>query len=388
MTPAAMLPPEMRLLLTVARRDADGDEVLEAARGVRSWPLLLMLAERERAVGTLWRRLAPHAVALDGDGLAAMRRVALVEGFRGQRQRARLVAAVRALQGAGIPVMLLKGAALATTVYGSFEERAMADLDVLIRPSDGARALGALTDAGWRLDRERFPIDVYAGHHHLPPLEDSRHGSVVLEPHVSLFSEGSPFTLGIDELWRDAQGVRLDGVEALAPSPVHLAVHACVHLTWSHALADGGWRTLRDLRAILDVGGLSWDALVDGARRAGAETCCYWALALARATSVVDVPEEVLRALRPSLPAGLRAILARHFLLQLFSPDLRCPSTRLRRALWVLAVQPAGQGRPWSRNERFARSRSDTPARSAAQRASAWGSYLRVAVSGRAPARG
>lgn len=378
----------MRLLLTVARPNADAHEVVEAARAVRSWPLLLMLAERERALGTLWRRLAPHVSGLDPEGMATLRRVALVEGFRGQRQRARLAAALRTLQSVGVPVILLKGAALATTVYASFDHRAMSDLDVLLRPNDASRALQVLVDAGWRHDRDLFPAEMFADHHHLPPLEDVHHGSVLLEPHVSLFAPGSPFRLTADELWRDARRIQLDGVRTLVPSVAHLALHACVHLTWSHALAGAGWRTLRDLRTLVEVGELDWSSLIQVAQSAKAEACCYWPLVLARVTSVLDVPDDVLRALQPGLPAPIRTMLTRHFALQLFSPDVHCPSTRLRRALWMLAVQPTGPVRPWSREERFARFATAGPAQTRAQRASAWGSYLRVAVSGRAPVRG
>src|SRR5690349_3428500 len=85
MVSLAMLSPEMRLLMLVAQRDVDAERVVDAARAVRSWPSLVMLAERERACGATWRRLAPHAASLDADGTATLRRVALVEGFRGQR---------------------------------------------------------------------------------------------------------------------------------------------------------------------------------------------------------------------------------------------------------------------------------------------------------------
>ena len=383
----ALLTPEMRLLLVAARPRA-GDDLVAAARAVRSWPMLVMLAERERACGTLWRLLSPHGAALDADGMAALRRVALVEGFRGQRQRVRLAGALRTLADGGLPVMLLKGAALAATVYGSFDERAMSDLDVLVKQADGGRALALLVASGWRHDAEQFPMDMYDGHQHLPPLTDGQHGSVMLEPHTALFPAGSPFTLEAAELWRDARIVALDGVDALVPSEVHLALHACIHLTWSHFLASGGWRTLRDLHTLSVRGGLSWDELVRTAKASGAATCCYWPLALGRETGVLDVPDAILRALQPSLPAPVLALLRRHFLLQLFSPSVNCPSARLRRTLWTLAVQPPTRGegatRPWSGNERFARFGWAGPVQTRSQRVAAWSSYLRAAVAGRA----
>ena len=46
-------------------------------------------------------------------------------------------------------VVLLKGAALALTVYGSFVERPMSDVDLLVARGDAPRARDALLAAGW-----------------------------------------------------------------------------------------------------------------------------------------------------------------------------------------------------------------------------------------------
>src|SRR5215203_7254514 len=56
--------------------------------------------------------------------------------------RARVLAAVaRAMAQAGVPFLVLKGAALAHLVYGDPRLRPMRDVDLLVRPADGGRAL-------------------------------------------------------------------------------------------------------------------------------------------------------------------------------------------------------------------------------------------------------
>jgi Uncharacterised nucleotidyltransferase len=63
--------------------------------------------------------------------------------------RAHVLAQVAsALRGASLPALLVKGAALALTVYPSPASRPMADIDLLVHRADRARVLAALTAAG------------------------------------------------------------------------------------------------------------------------------------------------------------------------------------------------------------------------------------------------
>jgi len=54
-----------------------------------------------------------------------------------------------ALRGANIPALLVKGAALALTVYPDAAARRMSDIDVLVKEADHVRAVGALEKLGW-----------------------------------------------------------------------------------------------------------------------------------------------------------------------------------------------------------------------------------------------
>jgi len=69
---------------------------------------------------------------------------------RNIRLYADLARALRALNQADVPVMVLKGAALAQTVYPRLSQRPMGDADLLVRPEDRDRARGALEAAGYR----------------------------------------------------------------------------------------------------------------------------------------------------------------------------------------------------------------------------------------------
>src|SRR4051794_19301697 len=83
--------------------------------------------------------------------------------------------AIGGLQESGIEVMLLKGAALATLYYGSEAERPMADVDILVRPADAARAFDQLGQAGWRC---RFSRDHALTRAHSADLADQGHAQL------------------------------------------------------------------------------------------------------------------------------------------------------------------------------------------------------------------
>ena len=70
-----------------------------------------------------------------------------------------LVHALRALSNAGVPVIVLKGAALAATIYPSLAHRPMGDADLLVRPGDRDWARAVLEAIGYRFlpePRQRF----------------------------------------------------------------------------------------------------------------------------------------------------------------------------------------------------------------------------------------
>lgn len=395
--PRAAVSPEAALLLTLARPDAERSAVREALGRVEDWPGCTMLAERERALGILAR-----AVAVAGGGVVdepvgvMLRRLAMVEAFRMEGLRRRLAQSLEALAGAGVPVVLLKGAALAATVYDGFPDRPMSDIDLLVRPEHAEPALAALAAAGWSFDAVPAVHAFYEEHHHLPPARDERDRTLRLEVHTELCSPGHPFAFGAGDAWRGAREIRVDGAAALVPDDATQALHLCIHLAWSHGLSSGAWRTLRDLARLVARGRLDWDALVARARAARAARCCYWVLRLGASLGVLDVPAAVLRALRPRLPEPLLRLLTRHFALVLFSTGPGCPSVALRRTCWRIALAPrgpAGRAVPWGRGDDFIRlvGAAAGAGSDGGSRGAAWRAYLGrlcgVAPAGRAARR-
>src|SRR5579862_5174868 len=96
---------------------------------------------------------------------------------------------VGALTKANIPLLVLKGAALAQLVYDDAAWRPMRDVDLLVRRADAGRAYETLRHLGFtRSERPTAP-----GHHHLLAMLKTEEGTaIVIELHHELLPR-TPF---------------------------------------------------------------------------------------------------------------------------------------------------------------------------------------------------
>jgi hypothetical protein len=119
----------------------------------------------------------------------------------------------------------------------------------------------------------------------------------------------------------------------------------------------GPWRTFRDVRTLAASGSVDWEAFTRLATASGGAPAAYWTLRLARAFGVTEVPADVEAVLRPGLAEPLCAMLERHFAGQWYLLEAPCPSARLERSLWQLAMGRLGRVRgrtmPWARGPVF-----------------------------------
>lgn len=342
------LSPECRLVFLSANKNAPAnDEAIAAlARGPINWVRVLAIAERENAVAALWRILAPTsrstmpAVAADH-----FRRSAMVSDFRMLYLDQRVQETLRVLREHGVQVMLLKGAALAASVYSSFAERPMSDVDLLIRPADVERTRRALSASGWRENTDPAFAGLFAQHHHLAPFYDDSATRLRAEAHTALLPTDQPFAISSDAFWAAATPSSEAYSAALIPSTTHLLWHASVHFAWSHVMQFGAWRTFRDVNELIRSASVDWDEFVGMARRTRAASSCYWMLRLAARLSGAPIPADVLARLRVPTPESIRGALERHFIANIaVGEGAPCPSVRLTRQMWRLAIRPGWSG--------------------------------------------
>jgi hypothetical protein len=346
---------EARWLMEVG---APGADLPRLGRELGSLDLgaLVGIAAHERALPALSARLRDAGVALPAGAGHLLRSRSMVAEFTLARLHSLLDEVVARLAAEGIDVLLLKGAALARTRYPDRLMRPMGDLDLLVRGERLARARDLLVAEGWRTPRTRAIDDVYRDHHHLPPLHDPRGAGGKLELHGDLFPKGHPFGFNAVAMWRDARRIEVGGGFAWVPTANHLLLHACVHFAWGHMLKEGAWNTFRDVCVLSAAGDLDWDAFTEEAVASKAATSCYWALFLAQHFMGAQIPKGLLVRLAPRRSAFARRRLAGHFVHQALGAAR--PYVTLDRAIWTLAIDPAGSAhgsaRPWDHNEHFA----------------------------------
>jgi hypothetical protein len=248
--------------------------------------------------------------------------------------------------------VLLKGAALALTVYGSFVARPMSDVDLLVPRDEVMRAHEALIAFGWAEGEDNTP-EFYEGHHHLQPLVDAQGTGTSLELHTSLFFEGHPFAFTSDDIRRRAARVVVRGRTVLVPSVHDQLLHLCLHFAWSHMMATGAWRTFRDLDALLHTNRVNWAEFTRLAVASRGGSACYWTFRLARRVAGIAVPADVERALAPPEPEFARERLEQHFTYDLLPTEHICPSLWVTYTMWQLGLRPRWSGhgrvRPWDR---------------------------------------
>ena len=140
---------EARLVFLCAGPRNNDVEIARIATGPLRWELVTRLAVAARAVPVVARRVREALGGRLPASAADMGRLAMVEEFELRRMDERLDETIAAFEGAGIRTVLLKGAALARSVYESVADRPMLDLDVLVSADETEAARGAALSSGW-----------------------------------------------------------------------------------------------------------------------------------------------------------------------------------------------------------------------------------------------
>ena len=265
------------------------------------WDALLAEADAEDLLPAL-------AAAATAAAPAAVRR-RLAEALAAARARhlvmTRALAAVLArFESDGIETLVLKGPALAETVYPDPALRPFGDLDVLVRREDRRRADAALLALGhrriadghtWEFDIEYDGATLYAG---ADGVHVDLHWALVTEPRYAWSGEAET------AVWRRAAPLTLAGRRTLGLGREDLVVYLATHLAVHHALA--GLLRHWDIALALASGPLDWDALLARATRWRARRPLYFVLRGVEETFGPLVPPAVLAAL---VPRGPRAAL-------------------------------------------------------------------------------
>ncbi len=228
---------------------------------------------------------------------------------------------------ADLPGLVLKGLALAHTVYQP-GERTMVDVDLLIHEPDLPRAADLLADVGFQ--PSRMP------RHALNTAFRRTYNTVTfrkpgipwaIELHWNLFHPSAPFHIREEDLWCGAEKQDSEALSfSMPPWPASL-LHLCMHAAYGHRFVPV--RLVYDITRTVDYlgGDLDWDEVRLLARAWRGEHALALAMQLSRRLFGAPQPvsEVIASCLRPASPALVNYTL-KHILTH---PAQRTQSDRL-----------------------------------------------------------
>jgi Uncharacterised nucleotidyltransferase len=195
---------------------------------------------------------------------------------------------VETLQRAGVPCLVLKGAALARYWYGDLSLRSFSDIDLLLALDDIDRGRQALLAAGY----EAVPGG--PGPHHDVPL---RHASLPCAVELHHHLTGIPFRydLSFEELNARSMAVTMEGSQVRTLGPEDTLLHLCMHMM-SHVVMDQGWR----LRHVCDIqrhvltNAVDWGVFLERTTALGVRRACGGILGVTSALTGLDLPSNAV----------------------------------------------------------------------------------------------
>jgi hypothetical protein len=240
--------------------DTDGAPLVV---GEAEWPAFFGRVVDQRLTGLAVAGLEAGWLAVPDDGVGALldqHRRAMVQALALERTLLRLVEACEA---SALPVVVLKGPALAHTMYPDPSWRPFVDVDLLVGASDWRRACSLLAELGFRRRTpeprpgfdERF--GKAAAHRNDDGLEVDLHRTLVVGP-FGLWMEP-------DLLFRQTTVFELGGQTLRRLDDTMLLLHGCMHasLGWAPPLL----LPVRDVAQIAASADVDWGLLAGLARR-------------------------------------------------------------------------------------------------------------------------
>lgn len=245
------------------------------------WNEMVQQADNHRVTPLLYQRLKAResGTVIPANILQKLQESYLRSALRNTYLYKELSTTIELLQNDGIPVVVLKGAALGELIYQDIALRPMDDIDLLVRDRDILRIYRVLSRAGLEL-RE------------------------ISWDHVKYRSGSIPFELKnrMNDLpklnpWANVCHVKIASTDTLVLRPEAFLVHVCLHAD-CHFNQAGAARLLWwfDITELLKYygGKFNWDYVIQIARKHKVDGAIHRVLYMAREDFGAPIPLDVL----------------------------------------------------------------------------------------------
>ena len=268
-----------------------------------SWERVWQLADSGRIAPLVYH--VTRETSMLPQWLRARCQVAYMEtGILNALRLRELASLVGELDGDGIPVILLKGVALAENVYGNVGLRPMVDTDILVQRRNVVAALAVLQRCGYRQVGMEITPGATLAYENEILLRKEGNSVGQIELHWSLFD--SPYyqrRLPETTIWGTAELIALENRTAYQLSPEWTLLHLCGHLAFHHQGTGLLW--WNDVAELLYrfANRIQWPEVMAQAQAAHLTLALKLVLLTAADIWLAPVPRDVIEHLRSLEPA-------------------------------------------------------------------------------------
>ncbi len=227
------LPSSTRLLRACSCLELDDQRVTsinQLAKDKSVWQGLAQRAEQHGMAPLLHRHLKQLGIVIPNDTELQLKSLALRHRHATKVRTHALIEILQKLESQNISVIVLKGAALAYTVYPAPELRPMSDIDLLVDEDKCNRAqqlLGSLGYSGASLVRPGVKFD----HHHMAIAKKEFDGlAISVEVHRDAIAPDARASISMKNLMSEVQNYSVSEVSAQHLGHADMLKHLCRHL--------------------------------------------------------------------------------------------------------------------------------------------------------------
>lgn len=239
-----------------------------------------------------------------------------------------------------LPVMVLKGADLAYTLYADPEQRHFSDIDLMVKAEHLGAFIALLEGLGYRYHQEYRFEDISLKRAAFVYTKEVAAGYLVFEIHTSPHSNEMGVSFDVAGLWERSRNIVAAGVPAAGMGLEDLLLYLCWHFR-SHAFDRLIW--LYDIAVVLQscADDLDWTLLYRLARKQRLLSTLYYCLRWAEQVFQVPVPGNAeLERFRP--PALIQKLIRRYGSDD-FTLVMKYSAQRQQKMLQRLMVDNLGQ---------------------------------------------
>jgi hypothetical protein len=231
------------------------------------WDLFSQMADREGVAPLMYWKLKDSPVAVPPSTFNFLRSTYYQTLAQNTLMYQELERILKALDEAGIPVIVLKGAALAATVYEDIGLRPMGDLDLLVHRQDFEKAEQIVRSVGYEPTRPELFPGINRKLAHEISLVGGKGGNTTVELHWGIIAgDNDQRSPEMARVWEQTEVWRARG-HVLVLSPIMTILYLSAHQILQHGSDQFRLIWLYDIHLLFRCNGefLDYDQLLNQA---------------------------------------------------------------------------------------------------------------------------